>query len=813
MAPIIGAGLLLAGRNLTEEQAEARFRGQVILVQIEVPAYGANPALTLRLATRTFVDKDDLPWVEAIQGPPSIDYGGGFLESRYQPIAADFEILDRRVPGQGAAETFSDLLWQYELVGARCWIRQAFTDLNDSSDYPTIFDGEISEWDDATEFGIPMHAVTRRAWNIVVPTRRLKIEEYPNAPPEAKDTPFPRIYGDWRARRYLENANTPGVLEASDAGVARGALPVLIIDAPTSSGLVLPEFLISDSAIDDSEPTDASWFMFDQQLGKLGGPGVATLDAPSAGPATLALSNVTTRFSFVPIEVDETTPTPADGMQELIRESKDQALRGYCTLDFDAGKKLGRWLMPDISSRGKFVSADLIVYFAKNAWTGTMGEARVVNLGTLNATAQAFSAGASTTFPSTPFQQATTIPIATNVLADWDDLKQCRIELEVKDAGQKLHAHRAVIRIQFQASARTERPGVKRQERTSDYYNARGQRVTRPSPSGSELLWRISNRQSSSDLFSFDHPIYWYGGGTLDTDGQITGSAGTMLEHPVDIVHDVLRNVAGVSGGEIVTTTGEFGSFSDAKTRLASYKMVMSLAREQLVDSFLQTMSAEVLCWFRRRGTKIGSPFVAIPWDVGLSVDYRTSGDPFTFARTTPWMRQGSLERFRTRISDVVNRVRVNFDWDPLTNTFGGHVYISDTESRVYVGGFVDDYVADFAGREAIAAASVARYGARERAVDLQWVVDPETATAILYRLFDLNVNPRVGIRFDTFVQAYDLECGHRIQLSDDWDSVISFPGPGSDGSWGGKVFTVTGLKRPKDRPVIYEVEAVETTT
>ena len=43
---------------------------------------------------------------------------------------------------------------------------------------------------------------------------------------------------------------------------------------------------------------------------------------------------------------------------------------------------------------------------------------------------------------------------------------------------------------------------------------------------------------------------------------------------------------------------------------------------------------------------------------------------------------------------------------------------------------------------------------------------------------------------------AYDLNRGHVIQFDSDWDSFIPYPGLGGDGSWVGKAFRVTNLKR-----------------
>ena len=811
MAPVIGGGILSLGRNLTEEEAEARFKGQVILVQIELPAYGVNPALTLRFATRRFEDKEGLPWWDRVDAPPSIDYGGGFLETRLHPPAADFTIRDLWVPGQAVGTKFSDLLFKYEFTGARVWIRQAFTDLNEFSEYPTIFDGEITEWDDADEFGVPFHAVHRRAWNIIMPSRVLRQVDWPNAPTEARDTALPLLWGDGRARRYLTHPTLQ--LDASYAGIARGALPALIIDAPTAAGLVLPKFMVSDRDIDGSEPLDSRWFMDERSLGRLAGPGSATLTNPAGGPATLALDSTLTKVAIIPTDIEPGTPTQADGVQEMLREDKPYTLAGCVAFNHTSSKRLGRWALPDVAPLGTFVNATVYVFYAKNA-AGGPGSTTIANRVALTSTSSSFPAGASPTYPSpSQWQQVNSFDVDPTVVGGWEDIKNCYLQIATAGAGQELQGHRIALVVTYRAAAKVERPGVQAESRDDYYVNAAGRRATRENTDVGRLYSRVNTVNISNDLLSFDHPLYGYFRGKLDTDGSITGTPGTLIEHPVDIVRDFLR-LSGVPSGEITTTTNVFGSFADAKTALPGYKFLVPLTKQRPAAAFLEDIGGQTLCWFRRRGTQPTAPFVALPWDIGLTHDYRSTADPFVFARTTPWMREGSLRRFRTRISDVVNRLRVNFDWDARTNSYAGSVYISDTDNRVYVGGFVNDYVTtDFDGRRAIALASVQRYGPRPDTINLPWVVDPETATDILWRMFDLLVTPRVGVRFDTFVNAYDLEVGHRIELSSDWDATVAFPRPGSNGSWADKSLVVTNVKRPKDRPVIYEVEAVEITT
>jgi hypothetical protein len=816
VAPVLGVGIISGGRSLTEEEAEARFRGQVILVQIELPAYGANPALTLRLATRRFEDKDGLPWWDRIKVPPAIDYGGGFLETRLHPAAADFVVTDEWIPGQPSGTKFSDLLVDYEFTGARVWIRQAFTDLNLFSEYPTIFDGEITEWDDADALEVPFHAVHRRGWNILFPDVVVTEAAWPNAPASARGVPYPHLWGDGRGRRYLTHPTLPNTFEAADFGIARGALPLLPIDAPTAAGgLVLPKTMVSGRDIDGSNPLDERWFMVEGALSRLAGPGSATLTNPAGGPATLVLDSTTTKVAIIPIDVEPGTPTEASGVQEALREDKAYTLEGVTQFDHDANLRLARWALPDVSPLGKFISCDLLIAYAKNSWTGTLGDALVQNRLTAGVAGTAFPAGASASYPSPEqFQQVTTIPVPVSEIIEWADIKNCYIQIRTRAGGQKLQVHRPVLRVAYQAAAKIENPGEQRKTREKRY-NARGQEIEEKDIyTGTGVIAGYSNRGSTVDLLSFDHPLLGYFRGKLDTDGSITGTAGTLIEHPVDIAHDYLHLI-GVPAGEVSASPGIFGSFADAKTAVGlNYKMLVPLTKQTNAAQFLDDLGSQSLCWFRRRGTEATAPFVALPWEVGLSPDYRTPADPFVFAKTTPWMREGSLKRFRTRISDVINCLRVEFDWDARTNTYGGAVYVTDTERRSYVGGFIDDFVTtDYDGRLARAAASSARYGKREHVVRLPWVVDAESATSYLHRMFDLVIEPRVGVRFDTFVNAYDLEVGHRIELSDDWNSTVSFPRPGSDGSWGGKSFFVVNVKRPRDRPVIYEVEAVEITT
>lgn len=93
--------------------------------------------------------------------------------------------------------------------------------------------------------------------------------------------------------------------------------------------------------------------------------------------------------------------------------------------------------------------------------------------------------------------------------------------------------------------------------------------------------------------------------------------------------------------------------------------------------------------------------------------------------------------------------------------------------------------------REKTLAGSVARYGARRDVqLDLRAVYDSSTAREVRNRLVALLGRARVSVEFAT-EKAPDVERGHVIQFDSDLDAALSYPLPGSDGSWVGKSFVV----------------------
>jgi len=93
--------------------------------------------------------------------------------------------------------------------------------------------------------------------------------------------------------------------------------------------------------------------------------------------------------------------------------------------------------------------------------------------------------------------------------------------------------------------------------------------------------------------------------------------------------------------------------------------------------------------------------------------------------------------------------------------------------------------------REATVAATEALYGKRrEGTYEARCIYDGEVAREIRNRLMDLYGKPRLRVEFTT-EHAPDLERGRVIAFSSDFDAVLPYPEPGTDGSWSGKRFVV----------------------
>lgn len=784
--------------------SEGVYAGPIFLAKIDLAAFGVSAARSLYLSTVEYVDPSGQPWEPILKGQPTIDQGGNFLESSFQPVDAEIEVLDKRITGQAVSETFLDLLADYEPNGAGVVFYQALENLTSTAQFRVIFTGKIEEIRDIGANGVRIWCVQDRAFSKIIPPNTINAADFPYAPTGVIGSRKQIVIGDWSLSQTIPTISVSGT-ETLAAGVARAMIPIPIIEQESASGgLESPRGIVSDEDMVTDPTRLAIWE-----------PGVDawaySVTAPTISGQTYAQVAGDYQF-YVPIVAIEDNGSTATNWQEATRKDKPKTLEGKVGFNYTATTRVLDLLMPEIQELGDFIGAFVYVWYNKNSGGASLPRFGLKNTITTDGLQDFPTAATSSVSASVPygFASVNVGPTATggsNTIQSWENIKTSRIYADVRTAGQTLEIHRIVLLVQYRPAARLVSPGTTRDTKAKNI-SVTGRKVDNP-VDGQRTYRHSYGAQTSPDILSWDAPMFGFGKGVPDSghatasSGHYTGTAGALIEHPCDVAHWALKEMGGESN--IVTGSGEFGSFADARTVLSAYKVRCVLADEQDVEAFIEGIGRQTLTWFVRLTNTAGAPFVAIPWDTTSTADYRTASDLYTFTSANSDVRQGAFKAGRTPSRQVVNAVRVNYDYDPRTRTYGDQLYITPDGSRVYSSGFTTDGT-----RVTTAGTSRTLYGLRELVHNVPYVADPATASSILTRLFDLKVSPRVVINFTTWLNAFDLERGHVIGFSSDWDTFLTYPKPGGDGSWASKAFRVVRVTRSSDTPTQYRVVAVE---
>jgi hypothetical protein len=158
--------------------ADARELGPVLLCEITLRARGGNPARTLRFSDRDFLDDSGNWWQPIIAAKTTLDAGGRFLDSAWQPVDFDLVLLDKRLPFQTITKTLGHTLSDYEWVGSAVTVYQAFVTLTDSTKWGIILEGEVASIDRAKPTEISISCIQERKW-----TRKFPPNTFPKIRP------------------------------------------------------------------------------------------------------------------------------------------------------------------------------------------------------------------------------------------------------------------------------------------------------------------------------------------------------------------------------------------------------------------------------------------------------------------------------------------------------------------------------------------------------------------------------------------------------------------------------------------------------
>jgi hypothetical protein len=790
--------------------ADARDSGQVLLVQINLRAHGTYPARIIRISDREFTDDDGNYWQPLIFDKTTLDVRGKLGEFGWQPADYDLIIGDGRLGFQDLTDRVSTLLAQYQWSGTTVVVYQAFETLTDPTKWGVLFGGEVANIKNVTPTDITLACVQNRKWQVQIPPRTASRNDYPELPEEQTGDPLPIMIGDWETNRGDLHTDLPGGAntKAYLAGVARGAAPLMTIN-PSETDSETPEYFISDRQLHTAH---LFVYILDQESGRLAAGIDTDVINPTGGPATAILDS---RELYLAILGVDNSSSTTDTWNNSSKEGKNIKLEGFDQLDFNNNKKILQVRLPDVAPKGEYLGSDVRIWYSLNSITGTNPRFGIKN--TAHSTHDSLAISSVTTYPSTVPQQsidvATTVPsgtpISSGTVGDWDDIKNCDLYVEVQDAGQLLQLFRIALIVRFLSAGTVVKAGYTREPPLT------GKALTTATYFGGEDVARAMFDIQDIEVlprYAFNPAGMTYGKGAKDDgSGTYTGTASALIEHPADVFHYLLRDMGGAAANEITTATDTFGSFTDCRTTLANYRMLTYLGGVRDLNDIRGNIARQFLIWFYRRNVAENQPWVAIPWELGGSVNYRTAAGPFYFNDTH--IARGSLKATTSSISAVRNRVRVNFDYDPRTNTYAEQVFITDADSRGWDG---STFSRDQNGgapdnREALSSNSVGAFGDKERVLNLSLVSDPATATSVRNRFFDLFYRPRVRIRFVTFLNAVDLERGHIIGLDHNyWDDIFPCPVQDGGGTWAGKGFRVLRITRSETASTLYQVEAIE---
>ena len=775
------------------KHADTIQRNPVVTVVIDVRSKGGNPAITLRISDREYVDPDGKPYNDILRKSPHIDAGGSFLDTWWNPVDCTLDLKNERLSFQGTTGKFADLLSDYDMPGSTVTIKQGFTDLSATSDLATIFVGEIAEPANISIGLITFRCVQDRKWVKSTPPDKAERNTFPDLPRDSVGTTLPIVIGNFSAgRRTLTD---PSIKFAYLAGISRGAHPMLTIDSGANGNN--PKYLWA-ATVGIYGNSNETALLLDRETGRFAGSNFVVRGTTDGETIELTDADFM-KYQLAILGVAEEGTTNADNWLESSREDKAYDLEGFSLLDFDAGKKILRVDMPEFPEIGEFVTCDIVIWYAKNISATTHPRWGIRHV-TSGDDLTDFAAAASSTYPSdTPIDDASQ---SAPKIASWADIVKSDIFVEVRLAGQKVQIHRINIVVTFRPRATIIKQG---QPVFFDPVNVRG-RKNRPGDAPTPLFTKESGNRAP-DLVSGSHALWTQQLGVKDDgSGTYTGSADSLIEHPADAIHWMLVELGGLTASDIKTAAG-FGSFVDARTSLASYKSQIYISEEQDLDDLINDVGKQFLLWSFRGTTQDDNKFLSVPLDDADAADYRTTSDVFKFG--WQYIVKNSLRITSTPIVAVRNIIRVNYDYDIRTKSYAEEVFITATDSRGSAGTRDQNTTAPD-DRESQSSDSVTAFGEKEYIHNMRYCSDAATAADVRERLFDLLVRPRVVIQFRTHVNAADLERGQRIEMDAELDDLIAYPGIGSNGSWSGKVFFVVRATRLAASPVAYSIEAVE---
>lgn len=314
--------------------------------------------------------------------------------------------------------------------------------------------------------------------------------------------------------------------------------------------------------------------------------------------------------------------------------------------------------------------------------------------------------------------------------------------------------------------------------------------------------------------------VYIAGNGPRDfVDARYTGTVGKLIENPADITQFLLGRFLGVAGAG--ATSYDFGSFKRARERLDALLnpganeqtiSIMSLAQydRETIRSVIVRIMQQARALIQPQVDPVGG---VLQWRMFVEegVSAAGTGGP---ASTQPERLYGiTFEADMvsnafvqpTDRSSIATEVRVEYGLFKPTGRFEYSKYVSPSATN---------FSTDASAYKTAMLVSKAKHSI-QRQVTLKCpdIWSHSAAECLCKWVADSVREPRIGIEFDSGLEAMDLRPGHVFYLGASMDAVVPYTGivPGASWSTHQLICTNIAYRRSEEGTIVAHVIARET--
>lgn len=665
-------------------------RDACTLVKVEL----TDPsALTLQLSSREVVTPGSPPqfWQAALTDIGDVLEDGA--HGAFDPNLAtfDFTLGPRPLRGQSVADSALKLLashyWHGAVVTAYYWeLGIASFD----SDKLQIFKGKVIELETESDRA-KVYCQQRDSWIKRLPAVEVTREKFPRAPEKSIGKPAgATCYGDLRGIPAIAPANPYDSFNQglnSTLGIRRPGVRGVVVSIGQGGSGKKGRVLFAhhackqfNSDVDGSTPgLEVSGKLCEVDpngadvINGATGTGFDFRDITSSGVEPFDI--------FVPVPPPDSVEAPSNNAENARAAVDGFNMTSYAKLDYDAGQREAKFMLPDVVPAGKLNDVKIVVGYSASGMSGSSPPDVVAEFVGVAASSATIILNNS----STPLAEGDSVPIDTgggSPLRIWPTdfwsfgSQGCHIR--VYFTGTATGAKARIYYCGLSLKVRPSWPVVTPERIVPGYVNdtrmvqtiggSRRHHYRRREP-------RLDIRIPAVERVDTTEFVATLQGYADDGSGTYTGTASALIERPPDILRHLLATHCGESLFE--TGVGEPGSLVDLRSELTTWRKT-DMRSAFAIDAFrsssevVRDLAQDQLVWFFI--SCFTDKWCGVPWKADRAVDF-----PRRLTRYDLLDPAGPEVIFHR--DDVLNDIRVGYGYDAWARRTAHETFVSDSHS------------------------------------------------------------------------------------------------------------------------------------